>query len=51
MSTGFRREIEDAMNDPAEAAARERGNQLIAREQQARAENPPESASGETAAG
>jgi Tat protein translocase TatB subunit len=49
MSTGFRREIEDAMNDPVEAAARERGNQLIAREQQARAEKDAP-ASGESTA-
>jgi sec-independent protein translocase protein TatB len=48
MSTGFRREIEDAMHDPAEAAARERGKQLIARENEAKAEAPePDAAAGE----
>lgn len=28
MSSGFKRELQGAMNDPIEAAARERGNQI-----------------------
>lgn len=39
MSTGFRREMQDAFVDPLEAAARERGNQIA----------PPKAAPGPTA--